>query len=190
VVPGDVPAACGSGFQSCGGILAGEWTVEGTCYSEPTDRAALESWAQAELALDPDACANAVQGLSSQWSGTLIFDQGEAIDQRLRSDRVALELTPSCLAAKLGADFTVADLAPACAGLTSASVSCAAADGPCRCVASREVSADVSGAYGVLQGQGQVAIGSTPQLVDYCIDGSLLSWRDPLSGQRLVLSRN
>lgn len=71
------------GFQSCAGILAGAtWTVEGTCDAEPGDGVTIEGWARAVLTLDSDACANAAQGLTSRWSGTLSFQEGGAIGMR------------------------------------------------------------------------------------------------------------
>jgi hypothetical protein len=179
---------CGSDVRPCGGLLVGIWTVKDTCTREPLDREPVQSWVQAALGLDPEACAGALQGLTSRWSGLLRFADGYAIDERLRSDAIEVGLSQDCLAATLGTSIGEGELAQACTSISTGATQCSSVDGTCQCSVQRDEQASVSGLYGVIETS--VVIGAAEIVeIPYCIQGDLLHWRDAETGQHLLLRR-
>jgi len=180
---------CGSSFEACGGLVAGSWRVEDTCQEGALSPRARQLWGETVLDLDPRACQDAVQSVTSRWSGRVLFQYGAATDERLRSDTVEMKLSRTCLNATFGVDISEAKLG-VCATLTTAQRSCSSAAGACQCSASLERSSGMSGTYGVLDESLAISTGSSDlQFVDYCVEGDLLHWREQGSPQRLLLRR-
>jgi hypothetical protein len=185
--------SCETAFQPCGGLLAGSWQVLDTCDSETTSRKALQIWGQTLMGLDSTACWDAVQAVTSKWTGQLQFDQGVATDNRQRSDTVEMDLSASCLSATFGVTVKDSQMPAVCDSLTTATRSCTLTSGVCRCTSQHVSVQDASGTYGVL-GE-SVAIGEPASFYDYCIttgvsgSGDTLLWRDPSSTRHLVLQR-
>ena len=122
--------------------------------------------------------------LDSTWSGQLSFRDGEALDDRKRTDALELDLTRECLAASYG--VADADVGPTCAALSDGSFECAAQGDACHCSARREEQPDASGVYGVLGLS--VAVGDSPTTrYEYCVVGDVMQWME--STQRIVLRR-
>jgi hypothetical protein len=185
-------SACTDSFQACGGLLAGEWDVEGTCELAALDRADAERWARGVLALDEAACAGTPQDFTALWSGKLTFRGGLAIDERLRSEAVHLSLTRECLGATLGeAVGDDAELGAACSALSGESTQCSVASGACLCSVRRGVQLDRSGPYGVLEDiRVAYSLSNEPlSRADYCVQADVLHWQEPDTGQHLVLRR-
>jgi hypothetical protein len=186
-------ATCASDFEACGGLLAGTWTVDGNCNPEPLRRSALQtqSWGPEFTKLDDSACSEALGRLTSRWTGTLSFEDGALIDERRRSDTLEIDLSRECLASALGADVSDDNIEALCSGFGLESASCLAAEGGvCHCTGERQEAVVGSGPYGVL-GDARVAfstVGST-RVADYCVEGDVLRWQEPESGQVLVLRR-
>jgi hypothetical protein len=189
VDPATAPVACQAAFEPCGGLLAGTWTVEDTCNSETNSRKALQIWGQTFMGLDATACWDAVQGVSSKWTGQLVFDQGLATDGRQRADTIEMDLSAPCVSATFGVTVRPDQMPAVCGSLTDDSTSCSSTGGVCRCSSRRVNPQTASGVYGVLGKS--VAIGSPASFYDYCVssDGNQLLWRDPASARHLVLRR-
>src|SRR5690349_7337152 len=107
--------ACEQSFSACGGLLASDWVVEDTCGTDVADHRDAETWSRERLGLDATACPSTVTRLDSTWSGQLSFRDGEALDDRKRTDALELDLTRECLAASYG--VADADVGPTCAAL-------------------------------------------------------------------------
>jgi hypothetical protein len=187
VDPATAPVACQAAFEPCGGLLAGTWTVEDTCNSETTSRKALQIWGQTFMGLDATACWDAVQGVSSKWTGQLVFDQGRATDGRQRADTIEMDLSAPCVSATFGVTVRPDQMPAVCGSLTDDSTSCSSTGGVCRCSSRRVNPQNATGVYGVLGKS--VAIGTPPDFYDYCVTGDQLIWRDPASARHLVLRR-
>jgi hypothetical protein len=191
---GVVSPYCGSTFQSCGGVLAGTWVVEDTCNPETYDREVLQTWGKARMNLHEGACWNAVQRLTSTWSGQLVFEQGLVIDDRQRAQTVDIELSGACLSATLGLDAETSVLPSVCESIENESTLCGSFGGVCMCSNRTTELGHVDGVYGVIPGQ--VAVGSgevgnrTVVIYDYCVDGDALLWREPGWTRHLVLRRS
>ena len=187
-------AACSTGFEACGGLLAGRWIVEDTCNSETRNPKALQIWGQTFRNLDTMACFDAVQSVTTRWSGMLMFDQGLAIDRRMRSDTIEMNLTRTCLNATFHSNIREDRMSAICAGLTNDMTNCSSVGGVCVCSNRRERDIDTSGTYGVLGKS--VAIGAeddTVDFYDYCVQkdgqGDRLLWREPSYARHVVLRR-
>jgi hypothetical protein len=180
---------CAKELQACGGLLAGEWTVVGTCDTKSSGPVALGRWGSSVAELDLSTCPDAA-ALTTEWSGKLSFQDGVLFDERQRSDRLALNITPDCLDAAQGepvASDTPDDVCPA---LGDGSIPCTSVDGSCRCSASRDELMGTSGAYGVLGLSVAFASAEGPtRRVEYCVQGSALHWTDAATGQHVVLRR-
>jgi hypothetical protein len=187
---GSEPAECASTFEACGGLLAGTWTVDGTCDPEPRRRSALQtqSWGPEFTKLDGSACSEALGRLTSRWAGTLSFQDGALIDDRRRSDTMEIDLTRECLGSALDADVSDSNIEALCSGFGLESASCRSVEGVCHCTGERLEAVDGSGPYGVL-GDMRVAIATpgTTSVVDYCVQEDVLRWQDPETRQVLVL---
>jgi len=190
LVDGAVSAACSSGFQACGGVLAGRWIVEDTCNSETRNPKALQIWGQTFRNLDTTACFDAVQSVTTRWMGMLMFEQGLAIDQRMRSDTIEMNLTRSCLNATFDSNIREERMSAICTALTNDMTNCSSVGGVCQCSNRRERELDTSGTYGVLGKS--VAIGTENgglDFYDYCVQGDRLYWREPAYARHVVLLR-
>lgn len=180
---------CAKELQACGGLLAGEWTVVGTCDTQSRGPVALGRWGSSITGLDISTCPDAV-ALTTGWSGKLSFRDGVLLDERQRSDSLALNITPDCLDAAQGdpvASDTPDDVCPA---FGDGSIPCTPVDGTCRCSATREEPMATSGAYGVLGLSVAVTSAEGPtRRIEYCVKGSALHWTDPATGQHVVLRR-
>jgi hypothetical protein len=187
---GTTPVACEAAFEACGGRLAGTWTVEDTCNSETTSRKALQIWGQTFMGLDATACWDAVQGVSSKWTGQLVFDQGLASDERQRADTIEMDLSASCVSATFGVTVRPDQMPAVCGSLTDNSTSCSSTGGVCRCSSRRVNPQNATGVYGVLGTSVAIGpMGSPPAFYDYCVKDDQLIWRDPASARHLVLRR-
>ena len=187
-----VSAACSTGFQACGGVLAGRWIVEDTCNSETRNPKALQIWGQTFRNLDTTACFDAVQSVTTRWMGMLMFEQGLAIDQRMRSDTIEMNLTRSCLNATFDSNIREERMSAICTALTNDMTNCSSVGGVCQCSNRRERELDTQGTYGVLGKS--VAIGTENgglDFYDYCVkgDGDTLLWREPSYARHVVLKR-
>jgi hypothetical protein len=192
VLDGAVSAACSTGFQACGGVLAGRWIVEDTCNSETRNAKALQIWGQTFRNLDTTACFDAVQSVTTRWMGMLTFEQGLAIDQRMRSDTIEMNLTRTCLNATFDSNIREERMSAICAALTNDMTNCSSVGGVCQCSNRRERELDTQGTYGVLGKS--VAIGTENgglDFYDYCVkgDGDTLLWREPSYARHVVLKR-
>jgi hypothetical protein len=179
---GSTPA-CDQSFSACGGLLASEWVVEDTCGAQLDDHEDAEAWSREHLGLDAAACPSTVTTLDSTWSGTLSFRDGDAVDGRLRTDALELELTRECLSASYGE----AALESTCAALSDGSLECVAQGDACHCSGHREVRSAATGVYGVLGTS--VAVAQSPVTrYEYCVAADdVLHWME--SNQRIVLRR-
>lgn len=187
----DIPPMCREGFEPCGGLLAGRWIVEDTCNSETTNRKALQIWGQTFMPLDTSACGDSVQSVRSRWEGMLSFEDGIAIDTRLRHDMIEMNLSRSCLNATFGVNIQAEKVPAVCATLTKGQTSCTAVGGMCACSSRRQKEVSYSGIYAVIGKQ--VLIRSGPgmpyETFDYCVQGDRLLWREPISARFVVLRR-
>jgi hypothetical protein len=188
--PGAASALCGGGFQACGGVLAGVWSVEGVCASAPPDPAALQRWGQSVLGLNAAACADAVQAIDSRWGGQLRFEEGIAIDLRRRSDTAEMSLTRECLSKTFDIRIRADQLGAVCSSITSDSISCSPADDACQCTVQHERVVAPAGVYGVADTIVSIAAADGGHdIFDYCVEANLLQWREPETGQLLLLRR-
>jgi hypothetical protein len=180
---------CAKELQACGGLLAGEWTVVGTCDAESRGPVALGRWGSSITDLDISACPDAA-ALTTGWSGTLSFQDGVLFDERQRSDSLALNITRDCLGAAQNEPAAGDTPEGVCPAFGDGSIPCTSVDGACRCSATREEPMATSGAYGVLGLSVAVAFAEGPtRRVEYCVQGSALHWTDLATGQHLVLRR-
>jgi hypothetical protein len=189
---GSEPAECASRFEACGGLLAGTWTVDGTCNPEPRRRSALQtqSWGPEFTKLDGSACSEALGMLTSHWAGTLSFQAGEFIEERRRSDTMEIDISRECLGSALGAVVNDQNIDALCSGFGLESANCFLADGVCRCTGERQELVVGSGLYGVLDDRRVAfASSSTTRVADYCVQGDVLRWQEPETRQVLVLRR-
>jgi hypothetical protein len=185
----DASPLCESPFQACGGTLAGSWIVEGACSEESTAGAPGLQWDRGYPNVDFTVCTDAMMTLTSRWSGNLVFENGEAIDERLRSDTLALDLTGNCLGKALSVDVHEQNLAAVCSSVGTESMACAALNGVCHCSGQRSSRPAASGGYGV--NGTRVVVGSIrgQAFFDYCVEGDLLRIQDPDSGHEVLLRR-
>jgi hypothetical protein len=163
--------------------------VEGTCNDAELDPLPLQRWAADLMNLDPVACPDAVQSVTSRWSGQLLFQDGLATDERTRASTFEMDLTLDCLNASFGVNLREDRLATLCPALSSTTRECSPVPGGCRCSGSRESTPRTSGSYGV--SGSTVVIGSASGLesFDYCVEGDLLHWQEPDTLQHLILRR-
>jgi hypothetical protein len=185
-----VSAACSTGFEACGGVLAGRWIMEDTCNNETRNPKALQIWGQTFMNLDTAACWDAVESVTTRWTGMLRFERGEALDQRLRADTIAMNLTRNCLNATFDSNIREERMSAICTALTNDMTNCSSVGGVCHCSNRRESEIDTRGTYGVLGKS--VAIGKeddTLDFFDYCVDGNRLLWREASSKRHQVLRR-
>lgn len=184
----DAPPLCQDQFVACGGLLAGTWEVMETCNKETRNRKALQLWGQAVMNLDMGACGGAVERVQSSWAGDLVFDQGVAMDRRLRSDLVEMTLTRECLNATFNITIKAERIASVCSNLTTEMRNCSSVGSACKCSSRRENESDTAGVYGVLGKSVSIATASGGHDVfDYCVDGDLLLWREPGAARHVVL---
>jgi hypothetical protein len=110
----------------------------------------LSFWDQGFANLDFTVCTDAVPTLTSRWSGTLIFADGDSRDARLRTDTLAIDMSGECLSKALGVDVDQLNLGAVCSSVATESTACTAPNGVCRCSARRVSQPAASGAYGVI----------------------------------------
>lgn len=190
LVDRETSAACSTGFEACGGVLAGRWIMEDTCNSETRNPKALQIWGQTFMNLDTTACWDAVQSVTSRWTGMMMFEKGQAIDRRMRSDTIEMNLTRTCLNATFDSNIREERMSAICTLLTTDMTNCSSVEGVCRCSNRRESEIDTAGTYGVLGKS--VAVGKEDDSVDffdYCVDVDRLLWREPSSKRHMVLRR-
>jgi hypothetical protein len=186
----DPSPLCQDEFVACGGLLAGTWEVMDTCNKETSNRKALQIWGQTVMNLDIGACGDAVRSVQSSWAGDLVFDQGMAVDNRMRSDLVEMTLTRDCLNATFDWTIKAEKMASVCSNLTTTMRHCTSVDGTCMCSSRREHESDTAGVYGVLGTS--VSIGTPAgghDVFDYCVQGDMLLWREPGAMRHVVLVR-
>jgi len=189
-VQSDPSPLCKEEFVACGGLLAGTWEVMDTCNQETRNRKALQIWGQTVMDLDIGACGDAVQSVKSSWAGDLVFDQGVAIDRRLRSDLVEMMLTRDCLNATFDVTIKAEKIASVCSTLTTSMRNCSPVGSACRCSSRRESESDTAGVYGVLGKS--VSIGTPTRghdVFEYCVQGDMLFWHEPGALRHVVLQR-
>jgi len=185
---GEVSPYCHSSFQACGGLLAGTWVVEDNCNPEIRALDVLQGWGQARLKLDKAACWNAIQLMRWNWMGELRFENGLAIDNRERTQRVDMQLTAQCLTATFGFEPADSVSPQLCNDLQDESTTCALASGVCLCSNQSMSKGAASGPYGVLGLS--VAIGDNPSTrYEYCVNGDHLLWREKDGAQRQVVMK-
>lgn len=185
---GEVSPYCRSSFQACGGLLAGTWVVEDNCNPRISARDVLQSWGKARMELDEAACWDAVQQLRWNWSGELRFEDGVAIDNRVRKQQVDMQLDSRCLSASFGIDQTESVSPEVCDALQDDTTTCGLANGVCLCSNRTVSTGTASGIYGVLGVS--VAIGENPTTrYEYCVEGDVLQWREKEGSQRQVVLR-
>jgi hypothetical protein len=190
--PAELAAQCAPSFAACGGLLAGEWTVQGSCEGETRDSNLLQAWMSRNLELQQEACVEAPQRLISHWSGRLRFDAGVLNDELQRADQVQMSLGLDCIRATFGVDVRPAQLERVCEQLTDESMSCTAAGGACSCTLEQRAPIGSASIYGVLGTSVALSgrnAGEAATFIDYCVQGDVLHWNDPESGQHLVLQR-
>jgi hypothetical protein len=186
----DPSPLCKEEFVACGGLLAGTWEVMDTCHQETPSRKARQIWGQTVMDLDIGACGDAVQSVKSSWTGALVFDQGLAMDKRVRSDIVEMTLSRDCLNATFDWRIKADKMASVCALLTTPMQSCTSVDGACRCSSHRENEADTAGVYGVAGTYVSIlAPNGGHDLFDYCVQDDILLWREPGLLRHVVLKR-
>jgi hypothetical protein len=194
LVPGGPSPYCPE-FVPCGGLIAGKWEMLDTCNKETTNAKALQIWGQTVMKLDTSACFDAVESVKSDWKGNLLFEQGAAADQRMRTDTVEMTLTRGCLNATFDVTIKADKMGPVCSTLTNSTRSCIAVSGACSCSSRRESEAHLSGTYGVLEKSVVIRNEATNalQFFEYCVmtsetgDDQML-WRDEVT-QRLMAMR-
>lgn len=187
----DISPMCRAGFEPCGGLLLGHWIVEDTCNSETLNRKALQIWGQTFMPLDTGACWDSVQSVRSRWEGELSFENGVAIDTRVRHDMIELNLSRSCLNASYGVNIQAEKMPAVCSTLTKGPTSCTAVGGMCACSSRRQQEVSHSGIYAVDRTQVGIrpGLGQPIERFDYCVQGDTLLWREPLSARFVVLRR-
>ena len=188
---GTVSPYCRSSFDACGGTLAGTWVVEDSCNPQIRDPEILRGWGESRMDLDPATCWNAVQRLTSRWSGHIVFDGGKVADHRERDQKVEMGLTSTCLGPTLGLDDLERVTAPICASLQDMSTACALATGVCMCSNETTAVGRVTGIYAAIGTTVVVKEGERPlEEYEYCVEGDRLLWREePGSLRHLVLRR-
>jgi hypothetical protein len=185
----DSPGVCGTGFEACGGLLAGLWRVQGSCNDESRERGELQRWGLEVLGLDPEGCPDAVQSVTTRWSGELLFNGADAIDQRVRIEDIELELSRSCLNATYQVSIRPEKLAAVCATLSSSRLRCSATPDACLCSARREEQLDTAAVYGVFGVQVAMGPNRPPSFHAYCVKDDLLLWEETPSRQHVLLRR-
>lgn len=187
----DIPLACQQGFEACGGLLLGDWVVEETCNSETLNRKALQIWGQTFMPLDTGACWDSVQSVRSRWEGMITFENGVAIDTRVRHDMIEINLSRSCLNATFGVNIQAEKMPAVCATLTKGPTSCTSVGGMCACSSRRQSEVSHSGIYYVDRTQVGIrpGLGMPIEYFDYCVQGDTLLWREPNSARFVVLRR-
>ncbi len=183
---GEISPYCTRSFEACGGLLAGTWEVEDNCNPTTRNLEVLQGWGQARMALDETACWNAVQRLTSSWSGQLKFENGKAYDTRQLQQKADMQLTSTCLSATLGIHPTDSVAPKICSTIQDESTTCALAGGVCMCSNRTTFGGGASGVYGVLGLS--VVIESQPRTeYEYCVDGDRLLWREQEGSLRQVV---
>jgi hypothetical protein len=189
---GEVSPYCRSSFQACGGLLAGTWEVEDNCNPEIRTREVLARWGLNTMRLNPVACYTAVQRLLWTWSGQFSFqsissENGIAIDDRMREQRVDIELDSDCLNASFDDLHEGQGVSQeACDSMQNASTTCALASGVCLCTNRTASNGFASGQYRVLGVSAEIA--QTPLTrYEYCVDGDRLLWQEKEGAQRQVV---
>jgi hypothetical protein len=178
---------CEASFQPCGGWLPGtSWVIEDTCTSlSPGRNAQLEG--SELLGLDPDACRNVVQSLTSKWSGELNFAEDYlATDSRMRQRQFDIALGAECFNATFGVDASEAELTSFCKSIEGPSASCVPAADGCRCAAATTFKINNHGRFS-LPTDSQATI--TGVWYDYCVEGNRLMWGDPGTNTHIVMRR-
>jgi hypothetical protein len=188
---GTVSPYCRSSFDACGGTLAGTWEVEDSCNPQIRDPEILRTWGESRMDLDPETCWNAVQRLTSRWSGYMVFEDGKVADHRERDQKVEMGLTSMCLGPTLGLDDLDRVTAPICASLQDMSTTCALATGVCMCSNEITVAGTAKGNYYAIGATVVVVDGARPRKeFEYCVEGDRLLWREePGSLRHLVFRR-
>lgn len=183
---GEVSEYCKTSFRACGGVLAGTWEVEDNCNPEIRTREVLARWGLNTMSLNPVACYTAVQRLLWTWTGRFSFENGIAIDDRAREQRVDIELDSDCLNASFGKREGASVSPETCDSMQNAFTTCALAGGVCMCTNRTVSNSFASGYYRVLGVS--VEIAQTPSTrYEYCVDGDRLLWREKEGAQRQVV---
>jgi hypothetical protein len=185
---GEVSEYCRKSFQACGGVLAGSWEVEDNCNPEIRTRNVLARWGINTMSLNASACYTAVQRLLWTWTGRFTFENGIAIDDRSREQRVDIELNSDCLNASFDKHEGASVSPETCDSMQNAFTTCALAGGVCMCTNRTASNGFASGYYKVLGVS--VEIAQTPSTrYEYCVDGDRLLWQEKEGAQRQVVMR-
>jgi len=183
---GDVSPYCHTAFEACGGLLAGRWVVEDNCNPVVEDREQLLTWGTNRMSLNENACFDAIQRLTWDWSGEMRFKDGIAMDDRERAQTVDMQLTSSCLSASFGTERADSVSPDVCDDMQDAFTTCALAGGVCMCTNRSTSNGLASGIYAVLGVS--VRISQVPAArYEYCVDGDHLLWREKDGAQRQVV---
>jgi hypothetical protein len=98
-------------------------------------------------------------------------------------------MTGNCLSMALSVDVDEQNIAAVCSSVATESMACAVLNGVCHCSGQRSSQPAASGAYGV--NGTRLVVGSIrgQAFFDYCVEGDLLRFHDPDSGQEVLLRR-
>jgi hypothetical protein len=190
---GGATRRCQATFQPCGGWLPGTaWVIEDTCTLLGRGNAAIQLEGTELLGLDPEACHDVVESLTSKWSGELTFAEDYmATETRLRQRRFDIALGSECFTATFGVDASEAEVTSFCAQLGKAATlegpltNCVPAADGCRCTAETLTEINNHGSFGFWETYASI----TGTQYNYCVEGNRLMWSDPGTNTHIVMRR-
>jgi hypothetical protein len=189
---GGATGRCQATFQPCGGTLTGTaWVIEDTCTLLGKGNKAIQLEGTELLGLDPEACDDVVESLTSKWSGELTFEEFYATERRLRQRRFDFALGSECFASTFGVDASEAEVSSFCTQLGKAVTAegsltnCVPAAEGCRCTAETLTEINNRGTFGFWETYASI----TGERYTYCVSGNRLMWSDPGTNTHIVMRR-
>ncbi len=191
---------CAAPSPSCGGSLEGTWVVDESCNSEVESTEQRWNWGSRLLGLRGDICRNAVQRMTSRWSGQIQFDSQLATDARVLTTTLEAYLGASCLTSTLESETTIQVSESSCKALelkndageiSNKTTTCHAEPG--RCVCSQTIVYEGQG-NGWYRYDGDLVIvenQGSPIDYEYCVDGSdrIVWWEEGNRTSKMILRR-
>ncbi len=183
-VSGGIPTCSGT-FTACGGDLTGKWALDGMCLEGD-----LKTLLAQEEELPPE-CADAIEDVSIQASGTIEFANGTQTSDLTRVIDMKVKYTSACFSAIAGA--SVAMDQTICKQLSSsfenpdeedpeATGSCSFSGGACNCTMHIDDREQSSTGYTVSGNRMTTEDGDS---VEFCISGTKLTVRED-SGRTML----
>jgi hypothetical protein len=181
---GNIPTCSGT-FKACGGDLTGKWSIDGICI-EGDLQSALSGSAEDM----PSECADMLQGVSVQVSGTVEFANGSQISDATTKMDMKFKYTSACASALSGMSLTLNQgLCDTLATQMNSdededvdeemTAACSFSGGSCNCTMSMNGHDTSTTAYTV---SGNTFHTDDGDSVEYCVSGKTLITRDLSDG--------